>query len=72
MLTHWQLVAQPLARHAALSSGVVLVGLGGPVGLSILVPLLYVAVATGLAYLLHEWLKVFPNNPLARGFGIGL
>ncbi len=52
--------------------GLILVGLGGPVGLSLLVPLLYVAVATGIAYLLHDWLQVFPNNPLARGLGIGL
>ncbi len=50
----------------------VLVGLGGPVGLSLLVPLLYVMAATGITYLLHEWLQVFPNNPLARGLGLGL
>lgn len=44
----------------------------GSVGLSLLVPVLYVVAATGLAYLLLEWLKVFPINPLARGLGIGL
>lgn len=53
-------------------AGAILVGLGGPVGLSLLVPLLYIAAATGIAYLLHEWLHVFPNNPLARGLGIGM
>ncbi len=52
--------------------GFVLVGINGPVQLSLLVPLLYMAIATGLAYLLHEWLKIFPNNPLARGIGLGL
>jgi hypothetical protein len=52
--------------------GFVLVGLGGPVGLSLLVPLLYIAAATGLAYLLHDWLKTFPNNPLARSLGVGI
>jgi hypothetical protein len=52
--------------------GVLLVGIGGPVGLSLLVPLLYIMAATGLAFLLRDWLKVFPNNPLARGLGIGL
>jgi len=52
--------------------GAVLVGLGGPVSLSLMVPLVYIAVATGIAYLLHRWLHVFPLNPLARGFGIGL
>lgn len=52
--------------------GVILVGMGGPVGLSLLVPLLYVFVATGMAYLLHDWLKVFPRNPIARSLGISL
>lgn len=52
--------------------GALLVGLHGPVGLSLLVPLLYVGAATGIAYLLHEWLHVFPHNPLARGFGLTL
>ena len=52
--------------------GVLLVGLAGPVGLSLLVPLLYILIATGIAYLLHDWLKVFPSNPLARGLGLGL
>jgi hypothetical protein len=52
--------------------GAALVGLGGPVGLSLLVPLLYVGAATGIAYLLREWLRIFPNNPVARGLGLGL
>jgi hypothetical protein len=69
--TRWK---TPRSRYLALLAVVsfILVGLGGPVGLSLLVPLLYMAVATGLAYLLHDWLKTFPNNPLARGLGIGL
>jgi hypothetical protein len=54
------------------AAGVILVALGGPVGISLLVPLLYVMAAAGLAYILHEWLKVFPLNPLARGLGIGI
>jgi hypothetical protein len=52
--------------------GCLLVGLGGAVTLSLVVPMLYMAAAAGLAYLLHEWLKVFPRNPLARSLGIGL
>jgi hypothetical protein len=52
--------------------GSILVGLGGPVSLSLVVPLLYIAAGTGIAYLLHDWLRVFPNNPLARGLGVGL
>jgi len=53
-------------------AGIILVAFGGPVGLSILVPLLYLFAATGIAYLTREWLKVFPVNPLARTFGISL
>lgn len=52
--------------------GGLLVAAHGPVSISLLVPLLYAAAATGIAYLLHDWLKVFPVNPLARGLGIGL
>ena len=52
--------------------GTLLVGLGGSVTLSLLVPLLYVLAATGVAYLIHEWLQVFPRNPFARQIGIGL
>ncbi|HVI60746.1 MAG TPA: hypothetical protein VM535_01175 [Candidatus Saccharimonadales bacterium] len=52
--------------------GVILVALGGPVSLSLLVPLLYLVAATGVAYLMREWLQVFPVNPLARNIGLGL
>ncbi len=52
--------------------GIILVGLGGPVGISLLLPLVFVFAATGIAYLLHEWLRIFPNNPIARKLGIGL
>jgi hypothetical protein len=69
--THWQ-AARSRLLAVFLVLGLVLVGLGGPVSLSLLVPLLYMAAATGLAYLLLEWLKIFPNNPLARGLGVGL
>ncbi len=52
--------------------GWLLVGMGGAVGLSVLIPLLYIFVAAGVAYLLREWLQVFPLNPFARGVGIAL
>jgi hypothetical protein len=53
-------------------AGALLIALGGPVGLSLLVPLLYIVAATGITYLLKEWLKMFPFNPLARGVGLVL
>lgn len=69
--SHWRSARTRYLSVMALI-GFVLVGINGPVGLSLLVPLLYLAAATGLAYLLHDWLKTFPNNPLARGLGLGL
>jgi hypothetical protein len=68
---HWRAGrSRMLALWAAL--GIILIGLGGPVSLSLLIPLLYIGAATGIAYLLHEWMRIFPNNPLARGLGLGL
>lgn len=52
--------------------GAILVALNGPVGLSLLVPLVYILAATGLTYFTQQWLRVFPLNPLARGFGLAL
>lgn len=51
---------------------IVLIAIGGPVTIGIVMPLLYLVGAAGIAYLLHVWLVVFPKNPLARSFGIGL
>ena len=68
---HWQ---AKRSRQLGLFSavGVVLIALNGSVGLSLLVPVLYMVAATGITYLLHEWLGIFPRNPLARSVGIGL
>ncbi len=70
-IRHWRAARTRLLAGLFLI-GVLLVGLGGLVSLSLLVPLLYLAAATGLAYLSREWLRVFPHNPLARGLGISL
>lgn len=47
-----------------------IIALGGLASLSLLVPVVYLVLTTGIAYMLHEWLKVFPNNPLARSIGV--
>ncbi|HEY4964081.1 MAG TPA: hypothetical protein VIH90_05285 [Candidatus Saccharimonadales bacterium] len=52
--------------------GTVLISLGGAVDLSILIPIVFLFIAAGLAYLLQQWLQVFPRNPIARGIGYGL
>lgn len=57
---------------AFLLIGVVLSSLGGPVSAAILLPVIYIIAASGLALLLAQWLTVFPKNPLARGVGITL
>lgn len=51
---------------------VILMTLGNDLLISVLVPLAYMFAATGLAYILHEWYKVFPRNVLARKVGLGL
>ncbi len=67
--THWRAGrTQLLAAYFLL--GVVLAGLGGPVGISVLVPIIYIVAAGGIAYVLHFWLRTFPRNILARGTGI--
>lgn len=68
---HWQ---APRSRQLLLFIiiSAALVALGGPVKLSLLVPLLYLVAAAGIGYLLRDWFRVFPANPLARGLGIGV
>ncbi|MDQ2972932.1 MAG: glycosyltransferase family 39 protein [bacterium] len=44
-------------------------GLGAAI---ILLPFIYIIIANGLSFLLGEWLKVFPRNPVARYLGTGL
>ncbi|HWB39139.1 MAG TPA: hypothetical protein VG604_02740 [Candidatus Saccharimonadales bacterium] len=70
-IRHWRAFRSRLLGSYFLL-GILLASLGGGVSLSLLVPLLYLVAATGVAYLLHEWLTVFPINPLARTLGIGL
>lgn len=56
--------------YAAVS--VVLITLGGTVFIAALLPLIYLIAANGIAYMLQSWFVVFPRNPVARSFGIGL
>lgn len=48
------------------------IGLGGAVSLSLIVPAVYLILTTGIAYMLHEWFKVFPHNPVARSIGVAI
>lgn len=49
-----------------------LIALGGPVSISIVMPIVLILAVGGIGYLLHVWLKTFPRNPYARAFGIGM
>lgn len=50
--------------------GSVLAALGGEVSLVIILPLICLAIAAGIALLLQQWFTVFPRNPIARGIGV--
>lgn len=56
----------------ALIVGCLLIGLGGAVSLSILMPFIYILVATGIGFLLDRWQTVFPRNVIAQGVSVGL
>lgn len=60
--------SRTLAGFTLLS--IVLIALGGPVTLSILIPVIYLVATNGLALLLQQWFTVFPKNPFARALGI--
>ena len=49
--------------------GTVLVGLGGPVDLTIILPFIYLIAVGGIAFMLQQWFMVFPRNPFARATG---
>ena len=53
----------------SLAIGALLIALGGAVSLSVVMPIIYILVAAGLAYLLSQWLGIFPSNPIARSIG---
>lgn len=50
--------------------GCVMVSLNGPLWLPLLLPIVYILMAMGIAVLLQKWFTVFPRNPLARAVGI--
>lgn len=65
---HWQASRTRLIT-SFIGLGIILYGLG-VVPFSVVVVLLYLIVAAGIAYILYLWMSVFPRNPIARKFGI--
>lgn len=49
-----------------------MIALNGPLWLPLLMPVVYILVAMGIAVLLQQWFTVFPRNPIARTIGIAL
>jgi Dolichyl-phosphate-mannose-protein mannosyltransferase len=45
---------------------------GYQLGATILLPLVYLTVTSGVVELLKQWYSYFPRNPLARSIGVGL
>jgi hypothetical protein len=52
--------------------GAILYALHGSVSIIILAPFIYIFASIGIAYMLDNWFKVFPRNPVARNVGVGL
>lgn len=50
----------------------VMIALNGALWLPLLLPLVYILMAMGIAVLLQKWFTVFPRNPLARSVGVVL
>lgn len=70
-ITHKEAARSKMLLILLLAS-IILVGLGGAVSLSAPIAILYLIAATGITFLLKEWLTMFPINPIARMIGIGL
>lgn len=70
-LRHGRLARTPLFI-AVLLLTMVLVALGGPVTFTVVIPFIYLVVAAGAGYLINQWLKVFPRNPIAHSIGFAL
>ncbi len=70
-VTHLQAARARLIIILSVASWL-LIGVGGLASLSLIVPVVYLVVTTGIAYMLREWLKVFPSNPIARAIGVSV
>jgi len=70
-LRHLGLHRSRLLLAIFIGSGAV-VSLGGSMGLSLLVPFLYLIIAVGVGYMLDQWFTKFPRNPIAQAIGMGV
>lgn len=74
-LFSYRIGPHPLRYRLILGLLIVALGfviLGGSTVLALLLPLLYLVAANGIAYLLQSWFMVFPRNPIARSVGLSV
>lgn len=60
--------ARTLLLFAIIS--IVLIGTSTVVSIALLLPLVYIVIASGLVFLLQSWFTVFPRNPAARNTAV--
>ena len=73
----WLYIKHAKLRRVKLVAGVLvigtlLIGLGGAVNLTLIVPFLYILAAVGIDFMLQRWFTVFPRNVIAQATGTGL
>lgn len=67
-LQHFRLLRTPLIILIALIM-TALIAVNDAVTLTVIMPFIYLVAAAGLAYLMGQWFKVFPRNPIAHTIG---
>lgn len=59
-----------LILASMLVGGSIIVATSSVVSLALIIPIVYILIAKGLAFMLHNWFAVFPKNPAARTLGV--
>ena len=67
-LRHWRSGRSRLLLMYSII-GTIVIGLGGSADISLLIPLVYLAAAAGIAGLSRDWRQRFPLNPVLRAAG---
>lgn len=62
-------LSRVLLMAIVLLLGILLIGLGGGISLSIIIPFVYILAAAGIGLMLDYWYQVFPRNIIARATG---
>lgn len=67
-LQNFRLLRTPLFI-GLLTMTALLMALGSPISFTVIIPLVYLIIATGISRLIDLWLSVFPKNPIAKAVG---